>query len=308
MKILVVGVGAVGGYFGGRLVQAGRDVTFLVRPLRADQLRKFGLRIVSPHGDAVLQPKTVLAQQIEGFYDLILLGVKAYTLEPAMADFAAAVGPATMILPMLNGMRHMQQLATRFGERAVLGGVCMVATDLGNEGEVVQLTQTQKLVYGETAGGLSARVGVLDQAMQGANFVAQPSPHIMRDMWEKWVLLASLGALTCLLRGNVGEIEAAGGAEISLAILREASSIAQANGFAPDEAWSRRIQQSFTTHGSTLTSSLYRDLLKGNEVAVDQILGDLLGRSFDLSVPLLRAAFVNLSIYRARLPHRSTKQ
>ena len=110
LRILIVGAGAVGGYFGGRLAQAGRDVTFLVRPSRAKQLSRDGLRIISPHGDAVLSPKLISADKIDAPYDIIFLSVKAYALEAAMNDFAAAVGPETMIFPVLNGMRHIDIL------------------------------------------------------------------------------------------------------------------------------------------------------------------------------------------------------
>jgi 2-dehydropantoate 2-reductase len=304
MRILVIGAGAVGGYFGGRLAEAGREVTFLVRAGRADEIRKQGLRIVSPHGDATTHPRIILAHEINGPYDLILLSVKAYGLADAMEDFAAAVGPATMILPVLNGMRHLERLGAKFGQQAVLGGVCFVSTDLGVDGEIVQLTETQKLVYGELEGGVSERIQTLDEAMQGANFQAQFSEHILQDMWEKWVLLASLGALTCLLRGNVGEIENVhGGAEIALGVLRECSDISTACGFAPNQARMLKTQKSFTTKGSTLTSSMYRDLMKGGHVELDQIIGDLLrrGQEHNVPTPLLQAACVNLSVYSARL-------
>src|SRR2546423_4170494 len=139
LRILIVGAGAVGGYFGGRLAQAGRDVTFLVRPSRAKQLSANGLRIVSPHGDAVLGPKLVCAEKIDKPYDLVFLSVKAYALEAAMNDFAAAVGPETMIFPVLNGRRHIDILTKRFGEHAAIGGVCLVAAESHDQGRIVQL-------------------------------------------------------------------------------------------------------------------------------------------------------------------------
>src|SRR6202043_1931860 len=108
MRILVVGAGAIGGYFGGRLLQAGRDVTFLVRPRRAAELAKAGLIVKSPHGDVTLAaPATTLSENIRRPFDLVLLSCKAYDLEGAMDSFAAAVGPETMILPLLNGMKHL---------------------------------------------------------------------------------------------------------------------------------------------------------------------------------------------------------
>ena len=123
MHLLVVGAGSTGGYFGGRLAQAGRDVTFLVRRSRAYQLNAKGLHIVSPHGDVTLEPKLVTADAIGAPYDAILLTVKAYSLDGALKDIAPAVGPDSMIVPMLNGMRHLESVAAAFGRDALVGGL-----------------------------------------------------------------------------------------------------------------------------------------------------------------------------------------
>jgi 2-dehydropantoate 2-reductase len=304
LRILVVGAGAVGGYFGGRLHEAGRDVTFLVRASRAKEIQTNGLHIVSPHGDATLYPKTVLANQLTEPHDVILLSVKAYALETAMNDFAPAVGPETMILPVLNGMRHIELLAARFGDKCVIGGVCLVATQLDEDDRILQLAEMQQLFYGERNGEISERIRNLDATMQGAGFDAGISENIVQAMWEKWVQLASLGAATCLLRGNIGEIESiSGGADLSLQILEECRAVANASGYPPGEAFLTRTRTAMTTAGSTMTSSMYRDLTQGKKVEVDQILGDLLtrGRSLGITAPLIEAAFVNLSIYQARL-------
>jgi 2-dehydropantoate 2-reductase len=303
MRILVIGAGAVGGYFGGRLAEAGRDVTFLVRARQAEVIREHGLRIISPHGNGTLHPKLILAGEIAGAYDLIILCVKAYSLEAAINDFAPAVGPGTMILPLLNGMRHLELLARQFGEDSVIGGVCLIAAEVDKDGRIVQLTDVHRLVYGERIGGNSARMNALNQVMQGAVFEARTSDNILQEMWEKWVMLASLGAATCLMRGNIGEIEAVpGGAELARAILGECSAISTACGYAPGDAFLARTQKMLTTHGSTLTSSMYRDLSKNAPVEVDQILGDLLdrGSKSGLFTPLLESACANLRIYEAR--------
>ena len=173
MRILIVGAGAVGGYFGGRLAQAGRDVTFLVRPTRAKQLARDGLRIISPHGDAVLTPKLITAEEIDTPYDVVFLSVKAYALEAAMNDFAAAVGPESMIFPVLNGMRHIDILTNRFGEHEVIGGVCLVASEIDDQGRIVQLADIQQLAYGEINGETTPRLKTLDATLQGAGFDAR---------------------------------------------------------------------------------------------------------------------------------------
>ena len=306
MKILVIGAGAVGGYFGGRLAQAGRDVTFLVHRKRGEAINANGLQIVSPHGDLKLHPKTIVAEQISQPYDLILLGVKNYALSAAIDDFAAAVGPDTMILPFLNGMSHIDLLIKRFGKRAVLGGVCLVATEIDQEGRILQLAGFQKLVYGELDGSATPRLEKVDATLRGADFDAATSTHIMQDMWEKWVMIASVGATTCLLRGNIGEIVAVpGGADLSRAILRECSEISGACGHPPSEKFLAQQTADLTAPGSPLTSSMYRDLKKGAPVEVDSILGDLFDRGkksgLTTPTPLLQAAFVSLSIYQRAL-------
>jgi 2-dehydropantoate 2-reductase len=212
MRILVVGAGATGGYFGGRLAQAGRDVTFLVRPKRAEQLRRDGLQILSPHGDVTLAPQLVTADRIASAYDTVLLTVKAFALDAALVDLAPAVGPATMVVPVLNGMGHLDKLIARFGETPVLGGVCLVATTLDPQGRIKQLAEFQQLVYGERSGEMSARVTALDGAMQGAGFTARASAVILQEMWEKWILLATLGRspVCCAARSAISRRRRAG--------------------------------------------------------------------------------------------------
>jgi 2-dehydropantoate 2-reductase len=301
MRILVVGAGAVGGYFGGRLAEANRDVTFLVRAKRAEQINGGGLQIVSPHGNLTVHPKTVNADRIAGSYDVILLSVKSYALPGAMNDFRAAVGPETMVLPVLNGMHHMDLLVSRFGEHAVLGGVCMVAAEIDQEGRIEQLADFQSLTYGELDGHTTLRLQELDETLRGAGFDAVMSNQILPAMWQKWVQLAAVGAITCLLRGNIGEIASIpGGAALSVSSLRECADIANGCGYPQAGTFLEQLTTELTAQGSQMTTSMYRDLTKGAPVEVDSILGDLLerGHKNGLTTPILEAAFVNLSIYQ----------
>src|SRR5246127_6005405 len=146
MRILVVGAGAIGGYFGGRMLAAGRDVPFLVRPRRASELASAGLVIKSPNGDVTLKkPPTVQADTIKDTFDAVLLSCKAYDLDDAIKSFAPAVGPQTAIIPMLNGMRHLDTLDQKFGRDRVLGGLCAIAVTLNAQREVVHLQPRQSL-------------------------------------------------------------------------------------------------------------------------------------------------------------------
>jgi 2-dehydropantoate 2-reductase len=304
MRLLVVGAGATGGYFGGRLAQARRDVTFLLRPRRAAQVAESGLRIRSPHGDVTLTPKVVTADKIEGPYDAVLLTVKSFALEGAMDDMAGAVGKETMILPTLNGMRHMDSLAERFGAGAVVGCACKVAGRLDPDGTINQLAPFQELVYGEMDGTMTPRMERLDGFMQGAGFDAKLSPTISREMWEKWVLLSAMGSIGALMRGTIGEVVAApGGPAFVDALLAEVVEAVRTIGVAPSDGFMQAARRQLTQPGSPLTSSMFRDLQAGNRIEADQIVGDLVRRAQNAGVatPLLSAAYANLSIYQARL-------
>ena len=304
MRILIVGAGATGGYFGARLAEAGRDVTFLVRPARAAQLRRTGLVITSPHGDLTLQPRLLETGVAAAPFDLVLLALKAYALEAALDDIAAVCGPQTMLVPFLNGMRHLDAMIARFGDRSVLGGVCLVATTLKPDGSIVQLAPFQEIIYGERNGVASERVTALDAAMQGAGFKARIAADIMQEMWNKWMLLASGGALTCLLRGTVGEIEGVpGGVALAQHVVDEVMSVAMKAGHGPDAATDARVRTTLTAPSSPFATSMYRDLLAGLPVEAEQILGDMVTRAeaFGLATPLLSAALVQLRVYQRRI-------
>ena len=302
--MLVVGAGSTGGFFGTRLVQAGRDVTFLVRPERAARLRERGLRVKSPLGDAVVQPKLVTAGEIDGKYEAVLLTVKSFALEAALEDFAPAVGEGTIILPVLNGMRHMDRLTARFGRNAVGGCAAKVATTLDGEGDIVQLAPVQDIAYGEMDGSRSSRIMAVDEFMRGASFEARLSANIALEMWEKWALLATLGGVTCLMRGNLGEIEAApGGAEFLMRFFEEVATVIGTVGMPLDAAFLAQTRAMLAAaKGSSQTSSMYRDLMARHPIEADQIVGDLLARArgASLSTPLLAAAYTHLRVYQRR--------
>jgi 2-dehydropantoate 2-reductase len=304
MRVLVVGAGALGGYYGGRLVETGRDVTFLVRPARAEQIARHGLRIESQHGDADLRPRTVLAGGLDGPHDLILLTVKAYSLDAAMGDMAPAVGPDTAIIPVLNGMRHLDLLAARFGAGRVLGGAAIIAAALGPEGRVVQGTMpNHDLIFGEVAGGTSDRVRAVAAAFEGAKFSARASEAVVREMWEKWVALATLAGMNCLMRAAVGDILASpGGRDAILSLFAECRAVAEAAGHEPRPAFVEFVMGVLTREGSPQTASMLRDIERGGRTEGEHVLGDLAERAERLGVPtpVLRLARCHVAAYEAR--------
>jgi 2-dehydropantoate 2-reductase len=301
MRILVVGAGAIGGYFGGRLLAAGRDVTFLVRPRRAAELADAGLVIKSPLGDVTLKnPPAVQADQLTEKFDVVLLSCKAFDLDDAITSFAPAVGPQTAIIPLLNGMRHLDVLDTKFGPERVLGGQCAIAVTLDEHRHIVQLTPMQSLSFGERDGKMTDRVRGIAETMASGNFGAQATDNILQEMWEKWVFLTTLAASTSVMRAPVGHILASpGGRDFMLGVRDECGSVATAAGYAPREAFLTRITGMLTTEGSPLTASMYRDIKVGAAVEADQIVGDLIARAdaAKAPVPRLRVVYTHLKAY-----------
>ena len=300
----MVGAGATGGYFGGRLLESGQDVTFLVSKARAETLAKNGLIIRSPMGDVTLpSPPTVQAGALDRPFDVIVVSCKAYHLPQVIEDMAPAVGPQTVIVPLLNGMQHLDRLDARFGAEHVLGGQCVIAATLDADGTVRHLNQSHSLTFGERDGTRSERVERIAQAMASARFEPRLSTTILQDMWDKWVFLASLAGITCLMRAPVGDIVAApGGTQAVLALLDDCRRVADAYGHAPQEAVLQRARSVLSEQGSTLSASMMRDLEQGGPIEADHVVGDLLarGESKGLDLVMLRLAFVHLKAYEAK--------
>ncbi len=303
MRILVVGAGSIGGYFGGRLKAAGRDVTFLVRARRAAQLAKSGLIIRSPRGDVdIPSPPTITAERLREPYDLIVLSCKAYDLPSAIDAFAPAIGPNTAILPLLNGMGHMDALGARFGAGAVLGGQCLISTTLDPDGRILHLANPHYLSFGEQDGTKSARAQAILAALSGTGFDANLSTAILQEMWEKWAFIATGAGITCLMRAAFGDIVAAGAVELTTGLYDECCAIAAANGFPPSQATIERSLGMFTAQGSTISASMLRDIERGAPIEADHIVGDLLrrGEKAPGNRTLLRIAYAHLKAYKAR--------
>lgn len=307
MKILIVGAGAVGGYFGGRLAQAGQDVTFLVRPKRAAELKEAGLIIKSPLGNATLSDvKTVQEEQLTQHFDLIVLSCKAYDLDSAISSFAPAVGPATLILPLLNGMQHMDVLQQRFGADSVLGGVCMIAATLDSERAIVHLNEVAAISFGMPGNTHPAEVDAIAAALKSAQFDVNDSDNVLQLMWEKWVFLASLAGITCLFRAAIGDIlKTPDGAQLIAGLLDECQAIAARNGYPVRPAFIEHTHKMLFATGSRLTASMLRDMENNAHTEADPILGDLIRRAGHTNhdnarQSILRIAYNHLKAYEAR--------
>ena len=303
MKVLVLGAGAIGGYFGGRLAESGADVTFLVRPDRRAQLERDGLCIESALGNMSRPVRTVLADDVAPDYDVVLLTCKAYDLQSSIEAIAPAVGPQTAVIPLLNGLAHLAVLDAHFGASRVMGGTCMIDSILGRDGVVHHGGTLQRLVLGERDGRRSLRAEAIAAVMARTTIDWSLSDDIKQIMWEKLVFLAALASLTCLFRANVREIiSAPGGREAMERALAANAEIAAREGHPPSAAGLDFARTRLTDPTGPWSASMLRDLENGGRVEADHIVGWMLdlARRHGVDDTLLSLAFTHLKAFEAR--------
>lgn len=305
MRILILGAGAVGGYFGARIHESGGDVTFLVRPERASRLQANGLRITSPLGDLHIAPRLLVPAQVgaAGTFDAIVLACKAYDLEAAIAGVAPAVGAQSLVVPLLNGLVHLDRLDARFGRERVLGGLAHLGVVLTPEGEIRHLNELDRLVIGCRSEPIPPVADALATVLTrtGIDFVL--SENIEADLWGKFVFLSTLAGATCTMRSSVGGIlRTQAGESFILGLFDECLSIAARHGhiLSPERIASYRSQ--LTARDSTSTASMLRDVERGARTEADHILGDMVRRAdaVGIDAALLKLAYSHLQAYEAR--------
>lgn len=303
MKILVLGAGAIGGYFGGRLAEQGADVAFLVRENRRAQLERDGLRIESVYGNACIPVRSVLAPDLQRHYDVVILTCKAYDLASAVDSVEGGLAARGFVLPLLNGIAHLQVLNDRFGRGRVLGGTATIAVTLTPEGVVRHLNDWRQLALGEQDGAVSERARALANAFPPASVDARAVDNILQEMWEKLVHLATAAAVTCLMRANVGEIvRTPHGTRLLNRMLDLIAEVAARNGHQPSEAFMASFHQLFADPQSTYATSMLRDIEAGNRTEGDHIVGFALekARAAGLDATLLEIAYTHVNAYENR--------
>jgi 2-dehydropantoate 2-reductase len=309
VKILILGAGAIGGYVGGRLHRSGADVTFLVRPARHEVLERDGLVIKSTKGDITQKVKAIT--KVDGPYDVVLLTCKAYDLDSAMDAIAPAVGAGTTVVPLLNGMRHLDVLDKRFGAGKVVGGLARVGVAMNDKGWILHTSPFAMISFGERDGKPPRdALTALDAAMKKAGVDGGLNNNIVQDLWDKWIMLCTLAATCCLMRAASGDIlEAEDGRAIVLETVDEARKVAAAAGHDPGAKGTETIQSFLTVKGSKFAASMLHDLEKGAMVEADHIVGDMMARAKKAGVatPNLRMAYAHLQVYLHRRAQAAKK-
>jgi 2-dehydropantoate 2-reductase len=300
MRILVLGAGALGLIFGGRAAEAGHDVAFLCRPATASRLRAQGLRVRSPFGD-IARPAQVL-DQAEGGFDAVLLACKAYDLESAIDAIAPAMTGGTLVLPVLNGLAHLDRLCAAFGAGRVLGGLARIQATRLPDGTAVQLNEWRTLALGELTGGRSDRTRALAACFPAPGVLAEAVPDIRARMWQKLVHLGTVAAATLLLRANIGEIVRAGGGATLRALLDTNAAIAAAEGFPVSEAFLAEYRAVVSDAASAYSASMLRDAEAGLPTEAAQVIATLeqAGARAGLDVALHRLALLHAAAHEER--------
>ena len=302
MRILILGAGAVGGYFGGRLLEAGADVTFFVRPGRARLLASRGLRINSPAGNLVEQVKTISDPAALSPVDLVLLTCKAYQLDASLNDLAGAVGPNTTILPLLNGLEHIEMIAARFPQARLWGGVARISAALDDDGAIRHADDFARIDFGARDGCIDELADQLAALYVKTPVIAIHNSNIMREMWDKFVFLATLAGMNVLMRALIADIMTApAGERLIREMLSECASVARAEGFEFDEGHVAQHGDSLTLRAANMKSSMLYDIEHGAPTEGEHILGDLHARArrHGVSTPLLEIALTHVQAYEA---------
>jgi 2-dehydropantoate 2-reductase len=304
MRYLILGAGALGGYFGGMLLKGGADVTFLVRPARAAQLKRDGLVVKTQDGGELrTQVRTVQQGQLDGTYDVVLLTCKAYDLDGAMDAIAPAMGEQSVIVPVLNGVRHIGILTERFGPKRVLGGLTVINAALLPDGTIQQSqVRINITAIGELDGPSSSRCTAIKTALEAGGISVQVTDNILVMMWEKFFGFACNATIASLCRSRAGVIaRTAGGASFVSAVIEECARVVTAVGYPPLPAFDTagQIRGLFSQSNSTYGPSMLIDMEDGRPTEGEHTIGDLVERALrgGVSAPILSAALCNLQAY-----------
>ena len=306
MRFLILGAGALGGYFGAKFIHGGADVEFLVRPRRAEQLAANGIVVREGENETRTAVKAVSADQVSGSYDVIFLTCKAYDLDEALEAIAPAVGPATTILPVLNGFKHIDILTHRFGSKAVLGGMTLEHGALQPNGVIVRsplspLSAVHGVTtIGELSGIVSDRSQTIRDMLQASGLRVVLSEAILSEMWGKFALFACAATIATLCRSRAGAIAAApAGRSFIDTVIEECGRVAAAEGYLMSTSSADFVRMLFSDTASGYGPSMLSDVENNRRTEGEHVIGDMVDRGIRhaITVPILTAARCNLQVH-----------
>ena len=299
MKILVLGAGAVGGYFGGRMAEVGIDVTFLVRNKRKQKLEKTGLIIKSPKGDFSIEPNLVTLDKVDSTFDVIVLTNKAYDLDEVLqSNFPLKDG--SIIIPLLNGYAHMEKLRNKFPNARLFGGIAHIFSTLSQEGEIHHFNDIHSLTFGHLSNTDEIDGRKFFGACSSANFSIKYSDNITVDLWHKWILIATVAGATTLFNATIGEIASTyHGRSFIKDLHEECINIAKSEKIKVNADELAQQSQFLGDKKSTWSSSMRRDMLNNSKIECGHIFLELIkiGDRNNVLCPSLKTVMINGEIY-----------
>ncbi len=293
LRITIVGVGGVGGYFGARLAQGGCDVGFVARGAQLAALREHGLRIESELGEVDLAPVRVSDDPAAlGPADIVLICVKLWDTESAARAILPIVGSDTAVISLQNGVAKEEALRQIVGDHAVAGGASYVVAKIERPGVIRQTGKMQRLVFGECDGSASARLEKFREACGRSGFDAEISADIQRAIWEKFVFVIGTSATTATMRQTIGPVRSNPRTRaFLLEVMREVVAVGRARGVRIDDNFADNRLAFIDTLPAAMTSSMHNDLKEGRRLEVEWLSGSAaeLGEAVGVPTPLNRA-------------------
>lgn len=310
MRIAIFGTGGAGGYFGGRLAQAGEDVVFIARGEHLRALRTHGLRVESLKGDFVVQRvQAADAPAQVGVVDAVLVGVKAWQVTEAAQAMRPLVGPETFVVPLQNGVEAPAQLSAVLGAEQVLGGLCSIISFVAGPGHIRHVGAEPYIAFGELDNRPSQRAERLRQAFARAGVKVEVPPDIHVAMWEKFLFIASWGGVGAVTRVPVGVVRRLPETrQIMEQAMREILLVAQARKIALTEEAIRNGMAFVDNLQPGSTASMQRDIMEGRPSELEAQNGAVVRLGGDVGVPTPVHAFIYSSLLPSELRARGTLQ
>ncbi len=303
MKILILGIGGIGGFFGSYLQKSGVDVTFLVRPKRKDFLLKNGLKVISSIGNLKLIPNLVLAKELTPIYDIIIVSCKAYDLDQAIIDLKLTKGKG-IIIPFLNGMTHLKKLDEEFGCENVMGGVAHISSTINENGTIEHFSHFKKLTFGNRLQNQNHLLEPFLDVCEKTKFDAVLSKNITLDLWKKWIFISTVAGATTLFSSTLGEISNHEvGKKTLIDLYEECRSIAKLNGFTIEDDEVNNVLNNITAEGSLIKASMQRDVEKNAFTEHEEIFGHLISKAqnYNFYSPILTSCYLKMKLYKEKL-------
>ncbi len=307
MKILVMGTGGVGGYYGGLLAGQGNEVTFIARGAHLYAIRQEGLKVKSIHGDFTISPANATDDPANvGPVDLILFTVKTYNTDEAAEAIRPAVGPQTVVMSLQNGIDAAERIGRAVGMEHVVGGATWLSSAVQEPGVIKQISQFRRIVFGELGGGSSARIQSIYEVLNNTGITVEVSENILKILWTKFVFIAAVSSIGSLTRLPMGDYRSVPEARALLTyIMEEVTALAGAQGVTLDPDVVQKSLEFIDNSAPHIKPSMQLDVESGHRTELESMIGVIGRKGRQLNIPTPVADFVYASLLPVEMKARN---